>query len=325
MGTITNMKGIKELPKNAPKTVRSIMDTLLLTPEGVDQWKKPSFQRPLKVTPKVQALVDELKESDGVIPGVITIGVMRHEKYLIDGQHRVEAFKLTGLKEGYADVRLCHFDSMADMGEEFVRLNSALVRLQTDDILRGLEGSHIGLQMIRRRCPFVGYGQLRRKGATGAGRNLTGMSAAISSWMTSATDHPGAGLNTHEAVKRLDESEAKALCDFLQICFTAWGSEPENFRLWTRLNVSICAWLWRRVVTGAYSVKTTRLSREQFTKCLMALSANQHYLSWLVGRSSGERDRSPCYQRMKTIFAQRIKTDGYASKVCMPDPPWSRG
>jgi hypothetical protein len=46
---------------------------------------------------------------------------------------------------------------MADMGEEFVNLNSQLVTMRPDDIRRGLEGTIEALPTIRRECPFVGY------------------------------------------------------------------------------------------------------------------------------------------------------------------------
>src|SRR5687767_8223986 len=174
-GTVIAMKGLRELPKSAPKSVRSTMDTVLLTQEWVKSMAHVPFQRPLRVNEKVSALAEELKCSGGVIPGVLTIGVIGKERYLVDGQHRVEAFKLSGLRDGYADVRICHFDSMAEMGEEFVNLNSQLVRMRPDDILRGMEGSNIGLTMIRKACEFVGYDMIRR----GASAPILSMSTML--------------------------------------------------------------------------------------------------------------------------------------------------
>ena len=51
---------------------------------------------------------------------------------------------------------------MAEMGDAFVALNSRLVNMRPDDILRGLEGSIPALQEIRASCPFVGYDQIRQ-------------------------------------------------------------------------------------------------------------------------------------------------------------------
>jgi hypothetical protein len=36
----------------------------------------------------------------------------------------------------------------------------------------------------------------------------------------------------------------------------------------------------------------------------MSVSANTDYVDWLVGRNLGERDRTPAYGRLKTIFVQ---------------------
>ena len=44
------------------------------------------------------------------------------------------------------------------MAEDFVILNTALVRMGPDDVMRGLEGSVPTLQKIREVCPFVGSG-----------------------------------------------------------------------------------------------------------------------------------------------------------------------
>ena len=155
---VIKLPGVSQLPATKTyKEIRSTMDTVMITKEGVDEWKLPPFQRPLRVNPRVMEVVEEIRGNGGVIPGVLTIGVLRRtEKYLIDGQHRIEAFKLSGLVEGIADIRLCQFDSMADMGEEFVRLISRLVVMRQDDILRGLEESTPALKTIRNRCPFIG-------------------------------------------------------------------------------------------------------------------------------------------------------------------------
>jgi hypothetical protein len=79
---VIRMVGAKE----APRSVRSKMDTLELTIDALDRWKKPPFQREQRMTKKVRLLVAELKESGGVIPGILTLGRMDGDTYLIDGQ-----------------------------------------------------------------------------------------------------------------------------------------------------------------------------------------------------------------------------------------------
>lgn len=321
MSNVVPMRGIKELPPGTPKNLRSQMDTLLLTPEGVASWKVPPFQRPLRMNAKLQKLVEDLKNDGGVIPGVITIGMLDRQKYLVDGQHRVEAFKLSGLAEGFADVRICHFDTMGEMGQEFVNLQSSFVRFKPDDILRGLEESHAGMKYLRKKCPFIGYDQIRR----GANSPIVSMSLAIRCWFISEPECPVSGVGgIVDAANRLTQDEAEALATFLTMAMAAYGKDPEYSRLWTTLNLAITAWFYRRVVLTQYSPASTKLTREQFQKCMMAQSASHDYLDWLVGRQLCDRDRSPCYDRIKRIFAARI-FDDTQRKVRLPSPAWAHG
>jgi hypothetical protein len=228
---------------------------------------------------------------------------------------------MSGLDDGYTDIRTHHFNSMAEMGEEFVRLNSQLVRLRPDDILRGLEASVPVLLEIRKRCPFVGYDMIRR----GDNAPIVSMSAVLRTWRGAAGDVPSSrtvGTSAMGLANDLTNEEARPLIEFLTIAGEAFGRDPEYNRLWNSLNMVICMWLYRRMVVTQYSTNTPRLSRESFKKCLMSLSANSHYLDWLVGRNLGERDRSPCYGRVKSIFAHRIQEET-GKKTRMPSPPWA--
>lgn len=165
-------------PKSAfEKRTQTTVDTIGISPERVAKWKHPSGQRPLRENEKVRALAEQLKQDGGVIPGMLTLGVLNNDYWIIDGQHRLHAFGLSGLKEGYADVRYLHAESMADINREFVELNSYLVKMRPDDFLRGLEGTIPGLQKIRHACSFVGYDAIRRN----ENAPMVSMSAASSS------------------------------------------------------------------------------------------------------------------------------------------------
>lgn len=319
--TVLRMPGIKELPKSAPKSVRSVMDTLLLTPAGVARWKKPPFQRELRVTKKVEAFAEELKTNGGVIHGIITLGKLDGETYIVDGQHRIEGFNMSGLPEGFADVRICHFDSMSEMAEEFERLNSALVRMKTDDILRALEHSNHCLAIIRKRCPFVGYDHIR---AGGNSARLLLMSTLVRVWFGASGDTPTPGPSSSEAASLLDDTNTERITMLLALMFEAWGRDPENFRLWGSLNLSMHFWLWRRLVLreGVTSARIVTLKNDEFRQCMMAVSSNQLYVDWLPGRSLRERDRSPAYNRIKQIFAGRLGGMGFGKPI-LPIPEWA--
>lgn len=323
MTNVIKMPGISELPRSAPRGVRSHMDTLELTPKGVRAWKRPPFQRELRVNDKVKKLVEEIQEAGGVLPGIITLGRFDNDTYLVDGQHRAEAFLMADLPVGYADVRMCDFDSLAEMSEEFVKLNSALVRMKNDDIIRGQEAMNPLIGAIRRRCPFIGYDGIRRGDQA---KILLSMAVALRTWLGSANT-PTNGPASPVAVQMLTEDIVTKLSKFYTVCFEAWGRDKANYRLWSTLNIGILAWLWRRVVLGEGMApkgvrRATELTESQFRDCLMGLSADPLYCKWMVGRSMGERDRSPAYARIRDIFARRM--GGAGQKIRFPSDDWAK-
>jgi hypothetical protein len=317
--TIPHLRG-----RDAPRSKRSAMETQIFTREEVLGWKLPSFQRPLRVNSKVLALTEEIKGDGGIIPGVLTLGRVGADKahYIVDGQHRVEAFKISELDECIADVRSVMFDDMAEMADEFVNLNSRLVNMRPDDILRGLEESMPLLRRIREACDFVSYGQIRR----GTPKSpVIGMSLLLRAWHISAPEVPASTSPSAAAIAAaLDDTSVNSLIAFMQIARSAWGADPENYRLWGSLNVTINMWIYRRhVLDKERSVKrAVAMTPDQFRKCLMSVAADSGYAEWLVGRNLNERDRSPCYSRLKIIFTRRLQQDTQ-KKVTMVQPSWA--
>lgn len=312
--------------REAPRSMQSKMDTLFITAAMVASWRLPPFQRPLRINDKVRAVTEQIRR-DEVIEGVLTLGKLKGENalYIVDGQHRIEAFKLSELNEAIADVRICTFETMGEMADEFVRLNSSLVRMRPDDILRGLESSVPALSAIRKACPFVGYDQIRRSEKT----PILSMSALIRSWTGSTLETPtanGGGASAAALAQNLNSQSVQNLIGFLATAHAAWGRDPEYFRLWGGLNLTICMWLWNRLVIDRERAGGKRyavLNIPDFKHCLMAISADGDYLEWLRGRNLNERDRSPCYVRVKTIFVRRLTTDATGKKAFLPSPAWS--
>lgn len=321
MANVVPIRGARE----APKASQNRMETLIVSADDVNAWKVPPFQRPLRVNQKVMDIAEELKASE-CIEGVITLGKIAKDQslYIVDGQHRIEAFRLSGLPEVIADIRVLTVDSMTDMADEFVRLNSAIVRMRPDDILRGLESSIPAIASIRKQCDFVGYDSIRRGGS----KAILSMSAVIRCWAGSSfeTPTPGAtGQSVATMAKNLEADSLQHLTTFLLAAHAAWGRDPEYYRLWSNLNLTMCMWLWRRLVLDRDRVGLKRyavLSIAEFKQCLMSVSADGDYLAWLPGRNLNDRDRSPCYVRLKAIFTRRLQSTS-AKKVNLPAPAWS--
>jgi hypothetical protein len=306
----------------AQKTTHTTLDTIEVTLAIIESWKLPPFQRPLKANTKVVDLAQEIAR-DQIIPGTLTLGVLRaggrNEVYIVDGQHRVHAFKLAEVESAFADVRYVHFDSLAEMGDEFVKLNSHLVVMKPDDIMRGLEASNDALQKLRAEFPAVGYDNIRR----GPSNPVVSMSALLRCWFGSQHEVPTTGgISVKEIVNALTPTEVEPLIDFCKLAFKAFGKDPEHGRLWTNLNLTVCMWLYRRLVITGYSSVTKKLSREMYSKCLMSVAADGDYHDWLLGRALTKRDKGPAYSKVKGMFARRIEAET-GERPRLPSPEWS--
>ncbi len=305
------------------KVTHTKTDTILITKEVIDGWKNPPFQRPLKVNEILRKIATSLREDGGVIPGVITLGILGRDTYVIDGQHRIAAFRMSECEEGYADVRIRQCADMSELSEEFISLNSRIVNMKPDDFLRGLEESTPSLRLIRSKCPFVGYDNIRRSDKS----PILSMSTLLKTWIGAAAETPTV---TSESAKslldRITKEEAELISDTLKLLDRAWGRSTEFAKLWNSLNLSLCFWLYRNCVLKQYSQRAVKMDKEQFVRCMMALTSDGDYVNWLFGRAARERDRSPAYARIKSIVTRRLNHESTTGKKAnLPAPAWSKG
>jgi len=301
----------------ASRQTRTSVDTIIVTPEIVSKWELPPFQRPLRISDKVKAVAEVIKANGGVIPGMITIGILNGKQYILDGQHRREAYLISGMPEGYVDVRYSTHESMADMGEEYVELNSSIVRMRPDDILRGLEGSYAALQLLRKRVPFVGYDMIRRSKSS----PILGMSVLLRCWYASIPDVPGTAAPSAATIAKSLSVDDAALCaEFITLAKDAWGRDPEYMRLWGGLNLTLCMWLYRRTVLVPDDGKP--MPKDTFKTGLMGLSTDGSFLDWLVGRNMNDHHRGPAFKEIKRLIGRRIAATG--KRVRLPSPQWER-
>jgi hypothetical protein len=326
MMNVIPIRGAKE----APKAERSKMETLQLTPEAMMGWVLPPFQAPLRVNSKVRQIADELAIQTGtpVISGVLTLGILSNDPkgkgketlYFLDGQHRREAAVESGRKEFLADVRVKMFDTMEEMAAEFLMLNTPISRKKPDDQLRAMQESSKPLQMLQKQCPYIGYRFLRAN----PDAPILSMAAVLRCWHGAGNETPAPNGTAVNLGLNLTIEDAEQVSQFLQVAFAAWGKDIENARLWSSLNLCILMWLWRVLVLDRDRTGSRRyvvLTVDQFRHCLMAVSADKEYTEWLVGRNTAERDRAPCYRRLRTIFMLRIHRE-IEGKFKMPQPSW---
>ena len=295
------------------------METKLLSLEEMESWTLPPFQREEVQTKKVIEFAEGLRENGGMIGGVIHLGRLRgdHAIYLVDGQQRRSACHLSGRNEFIADVSMKLYDSMIEMAEEFTKLDSRLVPLKPDDLLRACEVTHKSLQQLRINCPFVGYGNIRRQEHS----PVLSMSAALKSWFGSGLATPALSNQAINLLDQFTDTQCQLLTVFLMAAHTAWGNDRQSARLWQNPNLTMCMYLYRKLTLEPNN-RRAAVPAEMFRKCLMSVAANATYYDWLQGRYLHERDRSPCYKRLRSIFADRL-TQEYGGKLFrMPSPDW---
>lgn len=307
----------------AGRATHSSVDTIIITPELVKSWRRPGFQRPVRVNAKVAMIAEQLKEDGGVLPGMLTLGEFGGDTWIVDGQHRLEAFAISALREGYCDIRRITFATMADMANEYLNMNSKIAAMKPDDLLRGLEPSMPMLKTIREACPFVGYDLVRRTEKA----PILSMAVTLRSWRSSASDVPSAsGVGGAIAIAQaLTEEDARGLVSFLNCAYSAWGRDDEYARLWGALNMTMSMWLFRRCVLGHKRTNVSRyvtLTTGEFTRTISALSASGEYLDWLVGRKMNDRDRSPCMTRVRALIAHRLKHGLKKPNHQLPQESW---
>jgi hypothetical protein len=337
--TIIKMPGMSVVPAFVPRKERDVMETVFIHPEKLGDWKRPGrIQRPLKLNEYIFQCAREMQlhaaqdpdEAWCEVPGIVTLAKFNGETYLLDGQHRLDgALKLAAgqvivaggvpVKVALARVRTIHIDSWTEMADEFGRINGQLVRTKPEDVLRAASMGNVNLQAIERACPFIGYDR--------AGENkkqvLLTMPTAVRTWLGSAGVVPAQGPTVGELTKYLNKPTTLEVIDFYLACDAAGWQNSVYQRFWGTLNLSINMWLYRRLVLGEHQqrfhggIKPMILTRAQFVECMRGLTMDADYHEWLSGRTLRERDRVPCYTRLKEISTPILRKMGIEPRFPM--------
>ena len=306
------MGNLATLPTKQVTTLQTVPQ-IEVTKQLIRTWKVPPFQRFLRITEKVRECI-EVTRTTGKIPGVIYLGRYKGVLYLIDGQHRLEAFRLSELPSALAHVLIEDFTDMAEMGKRYVELCSSLVKVRADDRMHALEATHPVLQTVRTKCPFLSYGH----GQLAVQKMTISASTAIRAWMSSQPETPSPrSFNVALMLKGLQSEGASGIIGFLTACHEAWSTDYP--RLWGALNLTLCAYIYRRTVLDPDG--KTPLTRGQFIQGMQGLSTNQRYQEWLLNRQLGSIHRAPAYKQIKITVQHHLKTI-YGGVIRLPKPIW---
>lgn len=296
---------------------------LLLTATEVEKWRTPEFQRVTRVNNSVKELAEHIKTTQ-VLPGELVLGRLRSDLnvlYIIDGKHRLLAFDTSGVPEVYAETRTETFETMAEMAKRYRELNSSLRRMTADDIVRAVEEENSALRHIRICCKFVGY-DIRRHSQM----EIVSMSMFLRAWEAARAEVPS--TNSRSAVdlaQELSMAQADVMVDFLNAAYSAWGREADARNLWKSMNLTLCIWLYLRLVKHhmVRGSNWTFMDTAQFGRCLAALSAKDDYLEWLVGRSRlSDELRASSYQKIVEKLTNALHGEGIVKPI-LPTPEWA--
>ena len=284
----------------------------------------PEFQRKFERNKKFEAAkVDIINTRE--IGGEITIGMLDGKAQPIDGQHRLHAFLDTDLQAVKVTIIEFSNGTYQDYAREFTLRNSSIRALASDDRLRGMAPNLPLIKRLVEDFPWLNF-------TTAKNKDILSVSIVLAVWNRSNHDTPSGTRAVADIALEINDDEYLRLAAFMQCCQRAWG-EPkrDNKVMWGSLTLTMVAWLFRRIVHPKEpSRKITKIDELTFSKCLMALASDPIFSDWVVGRHMGRRDRGPTYNKVKEIFAVRIRyehPDKYpaGSTVNLPQPKWSRG
>jgi hypothetical protein len=153
---------------------------------------------------------------------------------------------------------------------------------------------------------------------------MISMSVVVRAWEYSNPTPPtkggGGPGGVQGIVARMSIQDASEMVEFVQMAERAFGRDKEYRRLWGALNLTVCMWMYRRMVLDAprSTDRSFRSTKELFGQCLTRLSASTDYLDWLHARVFTDEHRTPCYKRIKLIFGAEIG-ERVGKKVKLPE------
>lgn len=291
-------------------------EVVVVTVALVNSWERPDFQRMFKQTKNVVDATNQIGRTEE-IPGTIWIGVWEGRSYVVDGQHRIEAFLGANIAEALASVAFKAFDSYDAMARFYRMINTPLRSFSAQDNLKAAAVEYESLRIIEREATFASWYKPKRN----SGKTIQ-ISSMVRFWGMARSDAPGGSAQVVAVAAGMNKLAAHRLCVFGSLCHDAWGTDSGYAALWGGLNFPVVLWLYARTVLRdpEPSLRVTRLDQPAFKKALVSL-CDESYVDWLRGRNSLQNFRSPCYNKIKQRFKATLEKRG--ERLTLPSPDWA--
>ena len=304
-----------------------------LTPEVINSWLIPDWQRHVRTNPKGRQLCEDIKEIP-ILESMIIVGVIqrrgKYVLYLLDGHHRKEHFLKSGAPYIIIDVKFAYVETMGEMADLYLKCQDQIVKSSPNDNLKGLAVNSKTLNHIIKHCTCVTLDAAR----SGASNASVTMSTVIQVWYDSNLDPPKRNTlgsppkSITDLAKKLTMRDAETIVAFIKICEEVFGFNNESSALWKHINLVLCLWLYRVMVLkteweGCEGYKVTYLDDKRFGIGLSALRHSRFYSSMTNKRLGSAVDRKEAYLNMTRWFLSGFPNNNGRTRVRLPKPTWA--
>jgi hypothetical protein len=295
----------------------TVNDVLIDRHLALEVWQVPEYNRETTDTKKVNELVEALLREP----------VLRYDHFIIscrecvlrkvDCNHRVRAFEKSGLPAIRVNIHYIRFDSEEEEVEAYRQKQYQLKRSTPNDRLKVVARTHQPLQRIAELCNFVTFD----KACAGQAGKLVTMSTVVQVYEWSKTNPPRSRSvsSIEDLAKTLTAEDAAQIVEFLLLCREYF--EVKNPSLWKVSNLTLCLWLYRRLIWRE-EVEDTRWSRmtsQEFGSGLGALS-NTTYAGRITNKTlSHDTDRNAIWRHLIGGFRQGLGTTHGRTKLKTPN------
>ena len=312
---------------------RSRVVKIRLTPEVINSWLKPDWQRPIRYNAKGRQLCEVLKTTHK-LDSVLLVGVVKRRNgkyllYLVDGHHRKTIFLKAGIPYMDVDVKFVYVDEVEDLSDVYLTCQDQITKSTANDNLKGLAVTNNAISTIGSKCEFITYEGVR----LGTTTSSVNMSTVIQIWYDSMLDPPKKNTLTPsksitELAKKLTDDEADQIVQFMLLCKDRFEFTKLSSGLWKHINLVLCLWLyrilvWKEVWEGGEEYSVTHLTPKQFGVGLSGLKNDKYYLTLNKKKLSSPVDRKEAYQSIAKLFASNLRAHGVVSNPKLPKPQWA--